>query len=163
MLFLLKCNVVLQVVVVEGSTTPFLGSYFRGGSFYSSGRLVRKVSELIFIPWHQSQTYPIIDSAFHSPYRVISVHMCSEGLHHHLGGRGSHSETSWIIWLFVYSDYLQSLAVQLSCSAAYHEGFLLRNYSPYWEASWRIALHFSTSWLKAKAPSINHCIIPTDV
>ena len=71
----------------RGSTTPFLVSSFRGGSLYSYERLVRKVSELIFIYWHQGQASPIIDNAVHSPYCIIPVHMCSEGLHHHLGGR----------------------------------------------------------------------------
>ena len=57
-LFLLKYNIVLLGVAVEGSTTPFLGSYFRGGSFYSSERLVRDVLELICITWHQAKHLP---------------------------------------------------------------------------------------------------------
>ena len=57
-LFLLKYNLVLLGVAVEGSTTPFLGSSFRGGSFYSSGNLVRKVSKLICISWHQAKHLP---------------------------------------------------------------------------------------------------------
>ena len=54
-LFLLKYNVVLLGVAVEDSITPFLGSYFRGGSSYSSGRLVKDILELIAHLWHQSK------------------------------------------------------------------------------------------------------------
>ena len=54
-LFLLKYNVVLLGVAVEGSTTPFLGSSFRGGSSYSSGRSVKEVSELIAHLWHEAK------------------------------------------------------------------------------------------------------------
>ena len=54
-LFLLKYNVVLLGVVVEGSTTPFLGLYFRGGSSYFSRRSVKEVSELIAHLWRQAK------------------------------------------------------------------------------------------------------------
>ena len=86
-LFLLKYNVVLQGVVVQASTTPFLVSYFRGGSFYSSRRLVRRFFKADFHILASGQASPIISSAVQLLDCVILECICSERLHRHFGGQ----------------------------------------------------------------------------
>ena len=86
-LFLEQYNAVLLGVAVEGSTTPFLVSSFRLGSFYSSGILVRKVSREYFNILASGQYSPIIISTVPSLDYIILVSIWSGGLHHHLGGK----------------------------------------------------------------------------
>ena len=85
-LFLLKYNVVLLGVAVEGSTTfPWLIFQRRELLFpreVSEGGLKAYLN--ILAP---SQASPIIDSTVPSLDCVISVSTYSGGLHHHLGGR----------------------------------------------------------------------------
>ena len=85
-LFFLNYNVVLLGVTVEGSTTPFLGSSFRGGRFYSSGSLVRNFFRAYFHILASGQASPIVNSAVPSPDCIISVCICSGGLHNYFGG-----------------------------------------------------------------------------